>query len=148
MEFLTEYGAGFRSRLLTERQARRYAHCLEVNSHFTNVIIHEHKRTRSLTRYFVTFQPVSHERRCEIATGFQSQRERTALKEGTRFLFVDDPDDPTAQFCLSPSGGEYRVTGDSCTCPDYIHRCSAAGIACKHMVEFRLQQSDVKEVLQ
>lgn len=37
--------------------------------------------------------------------------------------------------CFSQaSGRDYRVTAEACTCPHYVNRCRARGIACKHQL--------------
>lgn len=43
------------------------------------------------------------------------------------------------ELLLTRTGGPYEVTEAECTCEDYLRRCKAVGLPCKHIIGRRLR---------
>jgi hypothetical protein len=136
MQSLTHSGLTYRTKLLAEDRARRFAACLTKNGKFTEVEVEVSTRAKNwYQRHFVRFRPVNPERQQEMLDREQDSREARAATEGQDYTFVWDPDSiqPFA-WCHNPKSGEtYEVTVFDCTCPDFRYRCHGVGIRCKHM---------------
>lgn len=132
MRTLSSHGASFRTNApLTLEAAERFARCLSANRQYSEVVVVPARRTNLFN---VLFKPTSEERAERLRTAAQAEREDRAEAQA-------------GAYDLRPLvGGDYTVvnllTGEVytasatrfCTCPDYLHRCKAAGIQCKHMV--------------
>lgn len=136
MDIITKNGGQFRTKLMPEGAALRFAKCLRANARFTGVLVYESDRAKSpVRRHFVIYHPTS-AARCEaILQREQDGRTVRALTEGQGYTFVLDKDGGRPFYwCLSASGEVYETTRESCACPDYEYRCRLAGVHCKHIV--------------
>ena len=43
---------------------------------------------------------------------------------------------------IKGSKGDYKVTAESCTCPDYIYRKKDLGEFCKHIKQLRGEKNE------
>lgn len=135
MQSLSKNGCRFRTKLLTEERARRFAACLQANGRFLDVKVEVSKRASSFyRRHFVSYAPASEERQRELLCRQQDSRQRRAETEGSDYLFVLDRDSVQPFYwCYNPRSGEtYEVTQFDCSCPDFRYR--GPGVRCKHMI--------------
>jgi hypothetical protein len=138
---LTHAGCHFRTKLMDQAQAERFAHCLDANARFAKVTVEE---SRSAGRFFVSFLPAAPERQAEMLETVQSERLVRALTEGSDYVFVVD-DSARFMWCFNPRSGEtWEVTSQSCTCPDHVYRCSRVGLKCKHQLALIHGQGEVR----
>jgi predicted nucleic acid-binding Zn finger protein len=137
MESLSKNGVRYRTKLLTEDRAKRFAACLRGNSRFTDVEVEESGRARNwYQRHFVSYSPVNEERQQEMLDRQRDARQARAGDEGRDYVFVLDQDS-IQPFCwvFNPKSGEtYEVTLFDCSCPDFRYRCRGTGVRCKHML--------------
>lgn len=135
MQVITEGQVRYRTGLLAEDRARRFAACLRGNRRFHSVEVKESPRaTNWYRRHFVLFVGANEERQRELRA--EQQAARQARADSQPFLFVRDPDSlQPFCWCHSLASGEtYETTVFDCSCPDFRHRLRGTGIRCKHML--------------
>lgn len=131
----------YRTKLMDLSRANSFARCISSNTRFSDVLVERSERAKSEKNCFVTFQPMSEERKDAI---HQAQQDaRTHRGETQEFIFWQDPDHINSFWCFSVESGEtYQVDLFSCTCPDYVYRCQCAGLTCKHMAAWSKQKRE------
>jgi predicted nucleic acid-binding Zn finger protein len=145
VQTLSSNGTGFRTKLMDRRKAEGFAHCLRSNPRFADVAVAESPRAKSEACYFVSFAPSSEARRAAILDDQQSSRLVRALTEGADYVFCLDTDGGRPFFWYYSTSGEvYEVTSQSCDCPDFLYRCRASGLKCKHILALREGQGEVR----
>ena len=134
MQTLSQNGAAYRTKRLTQNHAEQFASCLRGNDQFTNVEVVEEPRCKSENekRYYVSYQPTDPSHAEALLQGHEDQRRVQAEVEGEQYLFVENPDGNRFFWCQSVSGEVYEVTLHGCNCPDAEFRCGPSGIRCKH----------------
>lgn len=134
---LTHCGLVYRTKLMQEPQADRFARCLRANPLFGEVTVETSAKAKSDRRFFVAFVPTSAERVDVMRAAVQDARTERALAEGSEYLwFRDSYAGRPFLWLLSASGEVYEVSacGRTCGCPDFHYRCREQGLKCKHLV--------------
>jgi hypothetical protein len=133
MVILTHEGPGYRSKLMSEAEARAFAERLRGDTQYTGVHVLESTRARSANRCFVVCQPACPEKRAALLQQLQQDRLLRALEEGPGYVWLADPAQPVWHV-LSLSGECYAVSTEpaSCTCRD-AGVCADTGLFCKHV---------------
>ena len=129
---LTHRGATFRTKLMEQSQAERFARCLRANPRFANVELVTSKAAKSERNVFVAFEPASEERQAELLGQVQGEREVRAATEGQHYVFCLDTSRRFFWVYNPKSQETYEVTPESCSCADHVYRCRAQGLKCKH----------------
>ena len=83
--------------------------------------------------WFVQFHPVSERTSAALRDRQCQARERRAQAEGDQYKFFHDAATGETR-CWSASGNVYQTDESACSCPDFQHRGSKAGVRCKHML--------------
>lgn len=136
-ETITEGGqVVYRTRLLRdEALALRFARCLTANGRFDAVEVVASARAKG-EGWFVQFHPASERASAALLSHQREARERRAQAEGDQYKFFHDA--VTGEtWCWSASGNVYQTDESACSCPDFQHRGSKAGVPCKHMLALR-----------
>lgn len=139
-EIITKSGAiVYRTKLMSDAAAARFASCLRGNSRFCDVETVE-SQTAKTPKSFVTFRPSSRERQGDMLVSQWNQRAERAATEGMCYIFVADSDHTGDYWCFNPISLEtYQVSSFRCSCPDFVYRCDRAGIQCKHQQAWEMQ---------
>lgn len=127
---------GYRTRLLPEGSAQRFARCLQGNRLFRDVAVRSSRTARDpQCRHYVVWRPASPERAAQLQRSAQMTRAERAVAQAANYEFWPDPDVPGLYWCLNLTSFEvYETTKGSCTCGDRHHRGEREGVACKHML--------------
>jgi hypothetical protein len=139
MLILTHQGPGFRSKLMGREAALARAAQLREDPQYQAVTTLESNRSQHPTnRFFVVCLPASEEKRQALLEQFQQERIERAEKEGPRYLWVADPDQPVWHL-LSLGDEPYVVdqAGAVCSCRD-AGVCRDNGLLCKHLAALQL----------
>ncbi len=135
---------GYRTKLMAQDRAERFARCLSGNPRFVNVAVTESSRARGAAKWFVAYQPASEERQAELRQDAQDTRAERAQAQAENYLFVLD-DTGRYFHCLNVTSGEvYETTEHSCSCPDATYGCRPAGIHCKHTTLLRSDRAHIR----
>ncbi len=141
---ITEEGqVVYRTKLVhDEARARRFAGCLAANARFAGVeVVRSRRPGKKGVGWFVRFRPADAARVAALRKEQSRAREARADAEGPGYRFVWD--EGTGRYwCWSPSGEVYETCEEECTCPDFVYRCRAAGISCKHQIALRQHQQE------
>lgn len=136
MERITSNGSlSYRTKLMEEPKAERFAACLRSNARFTAVALVKSERAKT-PKFFVDFLPSSPECLEAMATRQQDARAERAATQQFSFILDKDAGRPFV-WCHSHSSGEvYELDcqGRSCSCPDHEFRCKPNGLKCKHQI--------------
>lgn len=145
METISHGGAQYRTKLMDETKAKRFAACLKANPRFGGVAVCYSERAKNPeNRWYVSFNPASDLSGERILARQQSARQQRAAEQGAGYLFVLDSEGFYFH-CLNTKTGEvYETTEYDCNCPDHTFRCRAAGLQCKHIVMLCEGHSEVQ----
>lgn len=144
MKTLSHNGAQYRTQLLDQAAADRFAACLRANSRFDGVMVNRSDRAKETSprRWFVSYHPSSAD---ALEALIQGQAQIQADRAGAQwadYLVVEN--EAGAYYVQSyTTGGVYETNPEAgCTCPHYVERCGPAAIACKHsgIVRIHLEQ--------
>lgn len=141
---------GYRTKLLPQARAERFARCLQANPNFVNVTLKESATAKNRYRcHYVAYQPANPGRAEQLRAAEEATREERATTQADNYEFWADPDSHGLLWCLNLGSQEvYETTLGSCNCPDHTYRGSREGVACKHILLLRtkLEQERVATI--
>jgi hypothetical protein len=123
----------FRTKLVRDFNiATHFARCISKNSRFLDPEVVTSDKCKG-SGWFVTYLPSNPERRADMITRLQAERIERCLAEKDAYRWTRERN-PDYALCRSTTGNEYRVSANSCTCPDWQETCSWINIHCKHQL--------------
>jgi hypothetical protein len=130
---------GYRTRLLPQARAERFARCLQANPNFANVTVKESATAKNRYHcHYVAYQPASPGRAEQLRAAEAATREERAEEQAGNYEFWADPDSHGLFWTLNLQSQEvYETTIGSCTCPDHTFRGAGASVPCKHIILLR-----------
>ena len=128
-------GVQFRTKLMDQTSALRFAKCLHANPRFTGVVVEESRQAKHPERrWIVVFHPANGDRLVEMHREVQDSRAKRAEEQAGSYAFIRD-DSGRFFHCFNTVSGEvYETTEHNCTCPDWQYRCRCAQLSCKHQL--------------
>jgi hypothetical protein len=134
---------GYRTRLLSEGQAVRFAKCVGAHPAFTEVTVQESPGAKNpLRRHYVAYTAARPARFSTLRAREVRSRAYRAGEQADNYAFWPDPDHQGLFWCHNLTSNEvYEVSRGSCSCPDHTFRGARVGVPCKHMTLLRRQLS-------
>ena len=128
---------GYRSDLMKEQEAFRFARCLTANERFTEVFVFHDPRAKGERAWYLQWQPATDEAGLEILARLIAKQNLRAQKEGEQYVWDAADTGPFWRVAtVSKQVYEVGADGRSCTCPHYEIRLKAHGVPCKHLIAF------------
>lgn len=126
----------YRTRLMEQAQADRFAAMLRSNAKFTGVSVAQSNRAKTAARYFVYFEASNEARRQELLRQHQAVQDERAVNEWQNYVVTATPTPTVFDVERQDTRESYQVylhgDGFACQCDQHHFRTGRAGLACKH----------------